>query len=58
VDGQVVALFTQNMICSWPFADPMRPIFAVGGGSYGGAPDKSLFPTTTLVDWFSYTPGS
>ena len=54
----MVALFTQNMICSWPFADPMRPIFAVGGGSYGGAPDKSLFPTTTLVDRFSYTPGS
>jgi len=58
VDGQVVALFTQNMICTWPFADPMRPIFAVGGGTYGGTPDKSLFPTTTLVDWFSYTPGS
>lgn len=58
VDGQTVAVFTKYQLCTWPFADPMRPIFSVGGGSYGGTPDKSLFPTTTLVDWFSYTPGS
>lgn len=56
VDGQTVASFTRNGVCTWPFADPMRAIFSAAGGKWAGPPIKSLFPVTMLVDWFSYRP--
>jgi beta-glucanase (GH16 family) len=58
VDGQVAASFTPNGTCTWPFADPMRVIFSADGGTWAGPPDKSLFPATELVDWFSYSPSA
>jgi beta-glucanase (GH16 family) len=56
VDGQVVASYRPNGICTWPFRDPMRAIFSATGGTWQGPPDTSLFPATTFVDWFSYRP--
>jgi|tagenome__1003787_1003787.scaffolds.fasta_scaffold20692150_1 beta-glucanase (GH16 family) len=56
IDGAVVASFTPNITCTWPFADPMRVILSAGGGTWAGPPDKSLFPITMLVDWFTYNP--
>jgi beta-glucanase (GH16 family) len=56
VDGKVVASYRPNGICTWPFKDPMRAIFSATGGAWQGPPDKSLFPATTFIDWFSYRP--
>jgi len=56
VDGTVIASFVPNSTCAWPFTDPMRVIMNVGGGTWAGTPNKSLFPVTVLVDWFAYKP--
>jgi beta-glucanase (GH16 family) len=56
VDGQTVASFTPNSVCTWPFTDPMRAIFSSDGGTWAGPPNKALFPVTMSVDWFSYRP--
>jgi len=56
VDGKVTATILPNSTCTWPFTDPMRAILSVGGGTWAGTPTKSLFPVTTLVDWFAYKP--
>lgn len=56
VDGQTVAAFTRNGLCTWPFTDPMRAIFSSDGGTWAGPPNKALFPVTMSVDWFSYQP--
>jgi beta-glucanase (GH16 family) len=56
VDGRVVASFTRNRFCTWPFTDPMRMILTANGGTWAGPPNKSLFPATMLVDWVSFKP--
>jgi beta-glucanase (GH16 family) len=56
VDGRAVASFRPNSTCTWPFTDPMRALFTATGGGWQGPPNKSLFPATTYVDWFSYRP--
>jgi beta-glucanase (GH16 family) len=56
IDGRVVASFQPNGKCTWPFGEHMRAILQANGGAWQGPPDKSLFPMTTYVDWFSYRP--
>jgi hypothetical protein len=37
--------------CTWPFERQFSMVLSARAGGWGGTPDPSSYPVTTLVDW-------
>lgn len=55
LDGVKQATITKAQLlakgCTWPFERPFSLVLSARAGGWGGTPDPSRYPLTTLVDW-------
>jgi hypothetical protein len=55
LDGVKKATITKSQLlakgCTWPFERPFSLALSATAGGWGGTPDPSRYPLTTLVDW-------
>jgi beta-glucanase (GH16 family) len=55
LDGVKQATITESQLvakgCTWPFERQFSMVLSARAGGWGGTPDPSSYPVTTLVDW-------